>query len=83
MTATRLQRCALFLAGFVYHILYKETKEHCNTDGLSRLSLPETEEEDTVVDVAEVLHATQLNILPVTSESVAKETQHDPILASL
>ena len=40
-----------------------------------------TEKEDTAVDAAEVFHATQLNILPVTSESVAKETQRDPILA--
>ncbi|CAB4018994.1 Transposon Tf2-9 poly, partial [Paramuricea clavata] len=81
MTATRFQRYALFLAGFEYDIEYKNTKEHCNADGLSRLPLPMTEKEDTAVDAAEVFHATQLNILPVTSESVAKETNRDPILA--
>ncbi|CAB4018206.1 Hypothetical predicted protein [Paramuricea clavata] len=42
MTATRLQRYALFLAGFEYDIEYKNTKEHCNADGLSRLPLPTT-----------------------------------------
>jgi hypothetical protein len=71
----------LFLAGFEYDIEYKNTKEHFNADGLSWLPLPMTEKEDTAVDAAEVFHATQLNILPVTSESVAKETQRDPILA--
>ena len=69
MTATRLKRYALFLAGFEYDIEYKNTNEHCNA-GLSRLPPPKTEEEDTVGDAAEMFHATQLNILPVTSESV-------------
>ncbi|CAB3983983.1 Hypothetical predicted protein [Paramuricea clavata] len=81
MTATRLQRYALFLAGFEYDIEYKNTKEQCNADDLSLLPLPMTDKEDTVVDAAEVFHASQINILPVTSESVAKETQRDPILA--
>ncbi|CAB4028416.1 Transposon Tf2-9 poly, partial [Paramuricea clavata] len=59
--------------GFEYDIEYKNTKEHCNADGLSRLPLPMTEKEDTAVDAADVFHATQLNILPVTSESLKSE----------
>ena len=39
MTAARLQRYALFLAGFDYKIEYKSTTEHCKADGLSRLPL--------------------------------------------
>ena len=36
MTTARLQQYALFLAGFDYKIVYKNTTEHCNADGLSR-----------------------------------------------
>ena len=43
VTAARLQRYALFLAGYEYKIEYKNTKVHSNADGLSRLS-PKTEE---------------------------------------
>ena len=46
MTAARLQRYALFLAGFDYKIEYKRTTEHCNADGLSRLPLQQKELEE-------------------------------------
>ena len=39
VTAARLQRYALFLVGFDYTIMYKNTKCHGNADGLSRLPL--------------------------------------------
>ena len=45
MTAPRLQRYALFLAGFDYDTEYKSTTKHCNADGLSRLPLQQTERE--------------------------------------
>ena len=81
MTAARLQRYALFLAGFDYDIEYKSTTKHCNADGLSRLPLQQTEKEETEMDSSEVFHATQFELLPVTSEAVARETRRDPILA--
>ena len=33
------------------------------------------------MDSSEVFHATQFELLPVTSEAVARETRRDPILA--
>ena len=39
MTVARLQRYPLFLAGFDYIIEYKNTTQHRNADGLSRLPL--------------------------------------------
>ena len=81
MTAARLQRYALFLAGFDYDIEYKSTTKHCNADGLSRLPLQQREREETEIDSSEVFHATQFELLPVTSEAVARETRRDPILA--
>ena len=73
MTAARLQRYALFLAGFDYKIEYKSTTEHCNADGLSRLPLRQKELEEMGVDSSEVFHATQFASLPVTSEAVSRE----------
>ena len=81
MTAARLQRYALFLAGFEYDIEYKNTKEHCNADGLSRLPLQQHERGEMDVDASEVFHATLFDPLPVTSESVARETRRDPLLS--
>ena len=81
MTAARLQRYALFLAGFNYDIEYKSTTKHCIADGLSRLPLQQTKREETEKDLSEVFHATQFELLPVTSEAVARETSRDPILA--
>lgn len=81
MTAVRLQRYALFMAGFDYKIEYKSTTERCNVDGLSRLPLQQKELEEMGVDSSEVFHATQFVPLPVTSEAVARETRHDPVLA--
>ena len=71
MTAARLQRYALFLAGFNYKIEYKSTTEHCNADGLSRLPIQQKELEEMGVDSSEVFLATQFVPLPVTSEAVA------------
>ena len=80
MTAARLQRYALFLAGFQYKIECKNTTEHCNADGLSRLPLQQKELGEMGVDSSKVFHANQYVSLPVTSEAVARETRRDPIL---
>ena len=79
VTAARLQRYALFLAGFDYTIKYKNTKLHGNADGLSRLPLhSKTTEEES--DPADLFYATQFEPLPVTAEQVKRETQRDPLL---
>ena len=78
MTAARLQRYALFLAGFDYKTEYKSTSDHCKADGLSGLPFQQKEREDMGVDSSEVFHATQFVPLPVTSEAVARETRRDP-----
>ena len=80
MTAARLQRYALFLAGFNYKIEYKNTKLHGNADGLSRLPLEIEKEEEETVDPVGLFYATQFDPLPVTAEKVKRETQRDPTL---
>ena len=47
LTTAKLQRYALFLAGFDYDIEYKSTTKHCNADGLSQFPLQQTEREET------------------------------------
>ena len=44
VTAARLQQYALFLAGHRYSIKYRNTHEHANADGLSRLLPPVTQQ---------------------------------------
>ena len=48
MTVARLQRYALFLAGFEYSIEYKKTTQHGNADGLSRLLLKKACDKEVV-----------------------------------
>ena len=54
MTVARLQRYALFLAGFKYSIEYKNTTQHGNADGVSRLPLKKAYSKQ-VADPAEIV----------------------------
>ena len=79
MTAARLQRYALYLAGHTYDIEYRNTKQHCNADGLSRLPL--TTQIDDYTDTASVYYTLQMEQLPVTSTQIRNETRRDLILS--
>ncbi|MGH0128724.1 UNVERIFIED_CONTAM: hypothetical protein FKN15_035962 [Acipenser sinensis] len=81
MTAARLQRYALFLAGHEYDIQYKKTDLHSNADGLSRL--PREGVHENSIDPVDVFHTSQIESLPVTSAMIKKETQRDPVLAKV
>ncbi len=82
MTVARLQRYALFLAGFEYSIEYKNTSQHGNADGLSRLPLKERENTE-LIDSAEVFQVSQVEMLPVSAEMIRRETQRDPTLSQV
>ncbi len=43
LAAARLQRWAILLFAYNYHIEFRPTATHANADGLSQLPLPETE----------------------------------------
>ena len=83
VTAARLQRYALFLAGYDYSIQYKNTKVHSNADGLSRLPLLTEAKDEEVVDPVGVFNLMQFDPLPVTVDNVRRETQRDPVLAQV
>ncbi len=42
MALVRIQRCALTLSAYQYHIVYRAGKENANADALSRLPFPDT-----------------------------------------
>ena len=69
MTAARLQRYALYLAGHTYDIEHRNTKQHCNADGLSRLPL--TTQIDDYTDTASVYYN-------VTNGTVTSYEYSDP-----
>lgn len=84
MSATRLQRWALFLGAHSYDIEFKGTKQHCHADGLSRLPLSTTEEEKySGCDPAEVFHTALVDQLPVTNTMIQRETRNDPTLSKV
>ncbi|XP_030621125.1 uncharacterized protein K02A2.6-like [Chanos chanos] len=84
MSATRLQRWALYLGAHSYDIEFKGTRQHSNADGLSRLPLSTTEEEKTSsLDPAEVFHTAVVDQLPVTNTEIQRQTRNDPTLSKV
>lgn len=77
----RMQHYAIFLQGFSFDIKYKNTKQHCNADCLSRLPVTMTIiAERDVVDIYEIGH---LHDIPVSSNEVAFATRKDVQLKDL
>ena len=81
VAAARLQRWAILLSAYKYHIEFRSTDAHGNADALSRLPLPTT----TPVQPSEtrMYHIRQIESLPVTSQAVRNATQRDPILSKV
>ena len=80
VTAVRLQRYVLLLAGYDFQIEYRNTKVQNNADGLSRLPLKTEERVEKVVDPVNAFNVIEFEPLPITVEKVWKETQRDPVL---
>lgn len=85
MTTARLQRYAIFLSSHNYSIEYRKTASHGNADGLSRLpvTLTSTSEMEEEIDASNVFYSSPLENLPVSSDTVRKETQRDPVLSQV
>ena len=83
VTAARLQRYALFLAGYDYTIEYRNTKVHGNADGRSRLPHEREIGNEEMVDPVGVFNLMQFDPLPVIVDNVRRETQRDPVLVQV
>ncbi|XP_051775459.1 uncharacterized protein K02A2.6-like [Erpetoichthys calabaricus] len=81
MAAARMQRWALILAAHKYTIEYKKVALNVNADGLSRLPLllKHKESQNTV----DLFYIKQMELLPVSSAEIRRETMLDPTLSKL
>jgi hypothetical protein len=69
---------------YSYEIELHNSTQHCSADGLSRLPLATTEdEENQSVDPVEEFHVSQFSMLPVTCQHVRKATQRESILTQV
>ena len=82
MASARIQRWALTLSAYSYHIEFKPGSQHSNADGLSRLPLPDVPKQVPLSGEV-VLLMESLQVLPVTSTQVAKWTDRNPTLAKV
>ena len=80
LAAARLQRWAVLLSAYDYHISYKPSQLHSNADGLSRLPLP-TNRSASTDDVCKLFNIGQIQALPVTVADVQKATRSDKLLS--
>ncbi|XP_064085209.1 uncharacterized protein K02A2.6-like [Macrobrachium nipponense] len=86
LAAVRIQRWAIQLAAYDYDIELLVSSDNGNADALSRLPLPDCDSDasDKLVNwtqEATAFNMHQVNSLPVTAKSVARETLHDAVLA--
>ena len=80
MAPVRLQRRALTLSAYQYTISYRPGEKIANSDGLSRLPLPETPQ--TISLPNEVVFLLQtLQSSPISAEQIKRWTDRDPVLA--
>ena len=80
LAAARLQRWALILAAYNYHLEFKPTQHHSNADGLSRLPLQQ-QTACKYSSAASVFNITQINTLSITASTVQQATRRDPIMS--
>ena len=82
LAAARLQRWAILLSAYDYHISYKPTQQHGNADGLSRLPLP-TGHLSEADDTCSLFNMGQIHALPTTAADVRKATRSDKVLSQV
>lgn len=82
MAAARIQRWAIILSAYDYHIEYCASEKHSNADGLLRVPLPDTSDAGTTT-MSESIHALlaeHLEQAPLNADQVARVTLTDCVL---
>ena len=70
----------------MYDIQYKPTAKHGNADTLSRLPIPEDQQDEqdhSESSKLNLIHTVQLEQLPLKATDIAKATEKDPVLAQV
>lgn len=85
MAAARIQRWAIVLSAYNYHIVYRQSNKHGNADGLSRVPLSETKDAgtETISAYVDALICEHLEGVPLSAKQIAKVTRVDPELSKL
>ena len=83
VAAARLQRWAVVLAAYQYHLEFRPTIAHGNADAFSRLPLPIKEPEDNSTVVATIFNLGQIDLLPVDADQLRRATAADPVLSKV
>lgn len=78
LAAERMQRWAMYLAGFNYEIRYRTSKENANADCLSRLPDTHAKPDGCEPENVSVCH---IEILPTTHDELRNATRKDPVLS--
>lgn len=74
MSAMRMQHYAIFLQSFDYDIKYKNSKDHGNADGMSRLPIVDCSSKIEEIDIVEI---NMIENLPLTVKELSKATLAD------
>ena len=82
LAAAHLQRWAIRLSAYNYHIEFRPTAAHANADGLSRLPLPETEFLETSSET-NTFPVFRIKTLPITATDIQRETRQDSVLSKV
>lgn len=82
MASARIQRWALTLSAYQYHIVYRAGSENGNADAFSRLPLPETPRY-TGFPPETVFLLDRLANSPVTAKQIKTWTERDPVLSQV
>ena len=77
-----MQQWALLLSAYSYTIELRQTKQHANADGLSRLPLHDKSSEGSSLHPA-VFNIQQVAALPAQTNEVVVATGTDPTLSKL
>ena len=78
--SNRIERWALTLSMYEYHILFKSSDSHCNADALSRLPSP-CITADPPVPCETILLLEQLDESPVSVAQIRSWTRRDSVLS--
>lgn len=74
LSATRMQHYAVYLESFDYEIRFRNSKENCNADALSRL--PTSKSTKTIAEIDQV-ETEIIENLPVTVKGLSAEIKRD------
>ena len=83
MAAARLQRWEVILSGHSYEIVYLKGTELGHADALSRLPVPQANEDTALSGDEDTFHFALVDELPVTCEEIRDATRKNPVLAKV